>query len=161
MTDCPMADKQTHIARCRRSVIGKDPQMSLRQCGLGVVALLLVVGPVAGQTPALNSSRASAFMGTWTFAMTNPPDSQQTVKIWDKNGIVGASLQIGKFPPNDITGILRDGNVLVLTTTVRENGAPIWAVIALTLDGPPMNMAQMLQFSQQIGLILHRQRTSS
>jgi len=124
--------------------------MSLRQCGLGVVALMLVAGPIAGQTPALSSSQASAFMGTWTFVMTNPPDSEQTVKVWDKNGIVGASLQIGKFPPNDITGILKDGNVLVLTTTLRENGAPIWAVVALTLDGPTMHMAQMLQFSQTI-----------
>jgi hypothetical protein len=124
--------------------------MTLRQLGLGVVALLLVVAPVAGQTPALKSSQVSAFMGTWTFAMTNPAGSQQTVRIWDKDGVVAASLQIGKFPPNDITGILKDGDVLVLTTTLRENGAPIWAVIALTLDGQTMNMAQMLQFSQTI-----------
>jgi hypothetical protein len=124
--------------------------MSVRQFWLGVAVLLLVVGPVAGQTPALDASQAGAFMGTWTFAMTNPPDSQQTVKIWNKNGVVGASLQIGKFPPNEITGILKDGDVLVLTTAVRENGAPIWAVIALTLDGQTMNMAQMLQFSQTI-----------
>jgi hypothetical protein len=79
-----------------------------------------------------------------------PRGSQQTVKIWDKNGVVGASLQIGKDPPNDITGILKDGDVLILTTTLRENGVPIWAVIALTLDGQTMNMAQMLQFSQTI-----------
>ena len=44
----------------------------------------------------------------------------------------------------------RDGDVLVLTTTLRENGAPIWAVIALTLDGQTMNMFQMLQQSQTI-----------
>jgi hypothetical protein len=101
----------------------------------------------------LDGERASAwqaFMGTWEFAMTNPQGSEQTVRIWDKNGSVGASLQIGKFPPNDITGILKDGDVLVLTTTLRENGAPIWAVIALTLDGQTMNMAQMLQRSQTI-----------
>jgi hypothetical protein len=121
--------------------------MTLRQFGLGVFAQLLVIGPVAGQTPTLNSSQASAFMGTWTFAMTNPAGSQQTVKIWDKNGVVGASLQIGRDPPNDITGILKDGDVLILTTTLRENGVPIWAVIALTLDDQTMNMAQMLQFS--------------
>jgi hypothetical protein len=124
--------------------------MTLRQFGLGIVALLLIVGPVAGQTPALNPSQAGAFMGTWTFDMTNPPNSQQTVRIWNKNGVVGASLQIGTQPPNDITGILKDGDVLVLTTTLRENGAPIWAIIALTLDGQTMNMAQMLQFSQTI-----------
>jgi hypothetical protein len=132
------------------TVIGKDPKMTLRQFGLVAVALLLFVRPLAAQTPALNSSQASAFMGTWTFAMTNPPGSQQTVRIWDKNGVVAASLQIGKSPPNEITGILKDGDVLVLTTTLRENGAPIWAVIALTLDGQTMNMAQMLQNSQTI-----------
>jgi hypothetical protein len=121
--------------------------MTLRQFGLGLFAQLLVIGPVAGQTPTLNSSQASAFMGTWTFAMTNPAGSQQTVKIWDKNGVVGASLQKGRDPPNDITGILKDGDVLILTTTLRENGVPIWAVIALTLDDQTMNMAQMLQFS--------------
>ena len=37
-----------------------------------------------------------------------------------------------------------------MTTTLRENGAPIWAVIALTLAGQTMDMAQMLQFSQTI-----------
>jgi hypothetical protein len=36
------------------------------------------------------------------------------------------------------------------TTTLRENGVPIWAIIALTLDGQTMNMAQMLQMSQTI-----------
>jgi len=66
--------------------------------------------------------------------MTNPQGSEQTVRIWDKNGSVGASLQVGKFPPNDVTGIVKDGGVLVLTTTVRENGAPIWAVAALTVQ---------------------------
>ena len=40
--------------------------------------------------------------------------------------------------------------MLVLTTTLRGNGAPIWAVIALTLDGQTMNMAQMLERSQTI-----------
>ena len=82
--------------------------------------------------------------------MTNPQGSEQTVRIWGKNGSVGASLQVGKFPPNDVTGIVKDGGVLVLTTTVRENGAPIWAVAALTLDGQTLNMAQMLQMSQTI-----------
>lgn len=45
---------------------------------------------------------------------------------------------------------MKDGGVLVLTTTVRENGAPIWAVVALTLDGQTLNMAQMLEMSQTI-----------
>lgn len=44
--------------------------------------------------------------------------------------------QVGKFPPNKITGI--------------ENGAPIWAVLALTLDGDSMQLAQMMQRSETI-----------
>ena len=119
---------------------------------IAVVAawLVCVEAAAGGQGSILPSSQATAFMGTWTLAMTNPPNSQQTVKIWDKSGVVGASLQIGKFAANDITGIFKDGDVLVLTTMLRENGAPIWAVIALTLDGQTMTMAQMLQNSQTI-----------
>ena len=116
-----------------------------------VAMWLLGSGVVAGgQNSTVPSSQATAFMGTWTFAMTNPANSEQTVKIWDNKGAVAATLQIGGFPPNDITGVLKDGGVLVLTTTVRENGAPIWAVIALTLDGETMSMAQMLQRSETI-----------
>jgi hypothetical protein len=114
------------------------------------VLLLLAAAAAVAQSISPKSSELAPFMGTWVFTMTNPQGSEQTVRIWDKNGGVGASLQIGKFLPNDITGILKDGDVLVLTTTLRENGAPIWAVIALTLDGETMNMAQMLQMSQTI-----------
>jgi hypothetical protein len=114
------------------------------------VVLLLAAAAPSAQRISPKSSELAPFMGTWVFTMTNPQGSEQTVRIWDKNGGVGASLQIGKFPPNDITGILKDGDVLVLTTMLRENGAPIWAVIALTLDGQAMNMAQMLQMSQTI-----------
>ena len=32
-------------------------------------------------------------------AMTNPAGSQQTVRIWNKNGVVAASFQVEKFPP--------------------------------------------------------------
>jgi len=56
--------------------------------------------------------------------MTNPQGSHQTVRIWDRNGVVAASLQIGQFPPNDVTGIVKDGGMLVLTTTLVENGKP-------------------------------------
>lgn len=61
-------------------------------------------------------------------------------------------MQIGKFPANDASGILRARDVLVLTTTLRENGAPIWAVNALTREGETMRMAQMLQMSETIKL---------
>jgi hypothetical protein len=111
---------------------------------------LLVAAEATAQSVAPKSSALAPFVGTWVFTMSNPQGSEQTVRIVDKNGVVGASLQIGKFPPNDITGILKDGDVLVLTTTVRENGAPIWAVVALKLEGETMTMAQMLQMSQTI-----------
>ena len=121
-----------------------------RRMALAVVLLIGVAAAEGGQGASVPSSQASAFLGTWIFAMTNPANSEQTVRISDKNGILAASLQVGKFPPTDITGILRDGDMLVLTTTLRENGAPIWAVIALTRDGETLNMAQMLQQSQTI-----------
>lgn len=114
------------------------------------VAMVLVLGVVQASAQSPKSSELAPFMGTWTFTMTNPQGSAQTVKIWDKNGTVAASLQIGKFPATEMTGLLKDGDVLVLTTTLRENGTPIWAVIALTLDHETMNMAQMLQMSQTI-----------
>ena len=79
--------------------------------------------------------------------MTEPPNSEQTVKVWDNNGIVDASLQISKFPPNEATGILKDGDVLILTTTVRENGVQIWAVVALKREGNTMVMSQMIEHS--------------
>ena len=40
--------------------------------------------------------------------MTNPQGSQQSVRLWDNYGVIAASLQIGKFPPNQITGIVKD-----------------------------------------------------
>jgi len=123
----------------------------MRELIVAAIAVVMGVGMVEGGASAtVPSSQAQAFLGTWTFAMTNPPNSEQTITISDKNGVVAASVQVGKFPPNEVTGILKDGDVLLLTTTLRENGAPIWAVIALTLDGDTMNMAQMLQRSQTI-----------
>jgi hypothetical protein len=115
------------------------------------VTLVVAMAPgLQGQSSALTPKQVEAFLGTWTFAMTNPPNSQQTVRIWEKNGTVAASLQVGKFPPNEITGMLKDGDLLVLTTTVRENGVPIYSVVALKRDGEQMNMAQTLENSQTI-----------
>ena len=89
-------------------------------------------------------------MGTWVLTMTNPAGSTETVRIWDKNGVTGASIQAGKFPPVEATGIFKDGDMLVLTASRFENGKPIWAVIALTLQGDSMSLAQMLQYSETI-----------
>jgi hypothetical protein len=124
--------------------------MSGGRLWLAAAVLLVVAAEAVAQNVAPKSSALFPFIGTWVFTMSNPQGSEQTVRIVDKNGVVDASLQIGKFPPNDITGMVRDGDLLVLTTTLRENGAPIWAVIALKLEGETMSMAQMLQMSQTI-----------
>jgi hypothetical protein len=124
--------------------------MSVRGLSLAIVTLLCVGGPASGQTAAVTSSQATAFMGTWPLTMTNPEGARETVRIWDESGVVKASVQAGRFPAINATGILKDGDVLVLTLTRFENGKPDRAVIALTLDGDTMNMAQMLEFSQTI-----------
>jgi hypothetical protein len=118
---------------------------------LTALVLLLVVGSAwGGQASSIPSSQATAFMGTWVINMTNPPGAQETVRILDKDGIVAASVQLGKFPPSDVTGIVKDGDILVFTTRRRENGNPIWVVMALTVDEDRMKMAQMLEQSQTI-----------
>jgi hypothetical protein len=115
-----------------------------------VTLWILGIGTLAGQASNIPASQITAFIGEWTFVMTNPPSSEQTVKIWDENGVAAATLQVGKFPATKVTGIFQDGNVLVLTTTARENGVPIWVVIALTREGDTMRLAQMMQQSQTI-----------
>jgi hypothetical protein len=82
--------------------------------------------------------------------MTNPQGATETVRIWDQNGVMAATVQAGRFPPIKVTGAMKDGNVLVLTLTRFENGREDRAVIALTVDGDTMHMAQMLEFSQTI-----------
>ena len=125
--------------------------MTSRGPWLAMLALLYVGGPAAGaQAPALNPSQAATFLGVWPLTMTNPEGARETVRIWDENGVVKASVQAGRFPAIGATGILKDGDVLVPTLTRFENGKPDRAVIALTLDGDTMNMAQMLEFSQTI-----------
>jgi hypothetical protein len=65
-------------------------------------------------------------------------------------------VQVEKFPPTDVTGIIKDADMLVLSIShearpaMLENGAPIWAVISLTLAGDTMEIAQMLKRSQTI-----------
>jgi hypothetical protein len=121
--------------------------------------LVLVASTASGQGSSLTPTQAAPFMGTWVFTMTEPEafkGSQQTIRVWDKNGVVAASVQIGKFPPTDVTGVLKDGDILVLTVSheaqpgLLENGAPIWAVISLVRDGDAIRTAQMLEKSQTI-----------
>ena len=124
-----------------------------------MAALLLFVPPaVSGQGSMLTAAQATPFLGTWVIDMTEPPEfrTTHTVRIWDNNGAVAASVQTGKFPPNNVTGLLKDGDMLVLTISheaqpgMLENGTPIWAVISLTLDGETMKTAYMLERSQTI-----------
>ena len=124
------------------------------------VLLLVLVTPLASvQKPSLSHAEAAPFIGTWLFTMTEPEafrGTEQTVRVWEKDGVVSASVQIGKFPASNTTGIFQDGDMLVLTIShaaepgIRENGAPIWAVISLTRDGDSMKTAQMLERSQTI-----------
>ena len=127
---------------------------------IAVLLVLLLTAPARGQgKPSLSHAEVAPFVGTWLFTMTEPEafkGTEQTVRIWENNGVVGASVQIGKFPASDATGIFHDGDMLVLTIShaaqpgIRENGAPIWAVISLTRDGDSMKTAQMLERSQTI-----------
>ena len=131
----------------------------MRQLWIPMTALLVFGAPAANtQGSALTSAQATAFMGTWVISMTEPAafKGTQTVRVWDRNGVVAASIQTGSFPPNDVTGILKDGDMLVLTinreapSALRENGVPIWSVMSLTLDGETMKVALMLEPSQTI-----------
>src|SRR5215212_901602 len=86
------------------------------------IAVLLVVFVTAlagGQgKPSLSHAEVAPFIGTWLFTMTEPEGfkgTEQTVRIWETNGVVSASVQIGKFPASDATGIFHDGDMLVLT----------------------------------------------
>ncbi len=125
--------------------------MNLRRIRFVIVSGLCLAWPAAGQSaPAVAPSQAAAFLGTWPLAMTNPAGSRETVRIWAENGVVKASVQAGRFPAIGVSGILEDAGMLVLSLTRFENGKPIRAVIALTVEGDSMSMAQMLEFSQTI-----------
>jgi hypothetical protein len=132
--------------------------MADRRLLLTIAALLVVLVTFASaQQKSTPQAPAAPFVGTWAFTMTEPEafkGTQQTVRIWEKSGVIGASVQIGKFPAIEATGIFNDGDMLVLTINheagMRENGAPIWAVISLTRDGDTLRTAQMLERSQTI-----------
>jgi hypothetical protein len=121
--------------------------------------LLMFAVSTAGAQGAVTPQQAAPFIGTWAFTMTDPPHfkgSQQTVRIWDQSGVVAASLQIGKFPASNVSGIFRDGDMLVLTISldaqrpIMENGVPLRTVIMLTPQGDGMRMATMHDESETI-----------
>src|SRR5262245_18867464 len=115
-----------------------------------VVALLVAGSELDGQSSRPQPAEISAFVGTWLITMTNPAGALETVRISNSAGVIAATVQLGRFPPSEVTGIVKDGDLLVLTTRRQENGQPIWVVMSLTLDGETMNMAQMLERSQTI-----------
>lgn len=128
-----------------------------RRC-LGIAALLVFVASAAsaqGQTP--TAAEATAFMGTWVVNIAEPVEWRpQILRIWNRDGTLAASIGGGSAPAVEVAGIIKDRNMLVLTLSNEadrpflENGAPIWAVIALTLDGDTIKVAHMLEKSRTI-----------
>jgi hypothetical protein len=127
-----------------------------------IAALLVIAGAGArGQSAArLGPADAKSFLGVWVIEMTEPAvfKGTHTIRVWDNNGTVAASLQTNpKYPAIEATGIHRDGNMLVLTLShnakphpMQENGMPIWAVVSAVVDDDTMQVAQMLERSQTI-----------
>ena len=120
---------------------------------IATVAALVGIGWMAvkaqtsePQQSALASSQATNFIGTWALTMTEPDafkGSQQTVSVWNKNGVLAASVQIGKFPPVEVTGIFDHPAALGCTLT-EPDGEPVptqdcrlaFAVTRLVTVGP-------------------------
>jgi hypothetical protein len=128
---------------------------------LAVCALLVFAASESnGQGSVVSPNEARPFLGTWIIEMTEPAAFRgtHTVRIWERDGVVAASLRTNpNYPAIEATGIQRDGNMLVLTISheakpgpLLENGAPIWAVISLSLEGDTLRVAQMLERSQTI-----------
>ena len=136
---------------------------------LGAALAFLMAPAASGQSAAPTPAQAAPFVGTWVITMTEPEalkGSSQTIKIWENNGAVAASVQNGRFPPNNVSSVFKDGDMLVLTIShsaqppMVENGAPIWAVISLTRDGDAMKAAFMLERSQTIKRGIGKKQTN-
>jgi hypothetical protein len=125
-----------------------------------VIVGIVAAGVLAAAQGAKTPSQAAAFLGTWTVTMTAPDEmkgDQVTVRIWEKNGSVAASIQTRQEGPAiEATGVLLDGDMLIFTVShqgkppMRENGAPIWATFTLTRDGDSLKLAQTLEQSATI-----------
>jgi hypothetical protein len=121
-----------------------------------VFCLVFAASSTSAQSVRPTSADAAAFIGTWVITYTEPPEFKTThmVNISNENGVLAASLQSGNTL--DVTGILKDGNLLVLTinrdapSAMRENGVPIWSVLSLSLEGDTIKAALMLESSRTI-----------
>ena len=109
-----------------------------------VLGVMLMVSPVVtGQASSLDSSEASAFMGTWVLTMETPRGAnEQTVVIRDEGGKVAATLGGGRGGQIDISDIARDGESLVLAFERNFQGNAIDVVLTLSLDGEVINATQ-------------------
>ena len=128
-------------------VRGEDPErsamMTRQQLWTLAMALsvLLLTGPAAaGQASMLDSSEATAFMGTWVITMETPRGTnEQNVTISDQGGKVTARVERGRGGPIDITDIAKDGDSLVLSFERSFQGNSIDIVMTLSLDGDMIN----------------------
>ena len=109
-----------------------------------VLGVMLMASPVVtGQASPLDSSEASAFMGTWVLTMETPRGAnEQTVVIRDEGGKVAATLGGGRGGQIDISDIARDGESLVLAFEREFQGNAIDVVLTLSLDGEVINAIQ-------------------
>ena len=131
-----------------------------RRALLAAVLLVIAAPGAHGQSAPLNPADAKPFLGVWAIEMTDPPEFKgtHTIRVWDNNGTVAASVQSNpRSPAIEATGLHRDGNMLVLTIShqakphsMLENGAPIWAVVSAVVDGATMKVALMLERSLTI-----------
>jgi hypothetical protein len=90
------------------------------------IATLVVSAALSANTQVANvtATDARAFVGTWVFSMSNLGGSQQTVRIWEEDGVLKASVQVGKGAPTGVTGIVKDGDMLVLSVShAAQTGA--------------------------------------
>lgn len=121
-----------------------------RLCLVLSFVLLFPMRAPGDESCVLKSSEAHAFIGTWVLAMSNPQGAHETVRIRDESGLIAATVQSERSRPLEASAIFKAGDTLLLTLTRFENGRSDRAVIALTLDGDTMRMAQMLEFSETI-----------
>ena len=86
--------------------------------------LVLIAAAASGQGSIPIPAQATAFVGTWVIEITEAMRATQTVAIWERDGVVAASVQGGKSPAKEVTGIVKDGNMLVLTIS-RDGPDPV------------------------------------
>ena len=97
-----------------------------QQHRMTIATVLMLAGSVvSGQTSTVASSEASVFLGTWTLNMTEPKGALETVRIWDNDGKVAATVQTERFPPVAVSEVAKTGRSLVLAATRFENGKPL------------------------------------